>query len=336
LFGGEKDKIMRTKNLTGMNYVIDPNVVKQAIKILKPRTLMLFGYGEPTLSFEVMKHICDSIDTGKTKVHLITNGVYSKERKEIIKYIVEKGITLQISFDGNPKSNDSNRILTNGTGSSGEVLSTINELKKYGPLSNFSSVRVTVCKGMERSIMQNTKYLSKLGFRKIIFEPVSVSGRASKDLTIDINEFAVNLAKAVVYAKEHKIEVISRILPSASNRAMARYGCGFVAGHAVSLSLNNSIYLCNDPLNQFKIGDIVKSEEGKFNVTIDKDQLGRILSERDAAYFSECEDCPVKCGGGCARESLKHYKNFEHGGESTEFCEARRLALFELLKLSCT
>jgi len=332
-FGGEGNSSGSQKNHAKTPSSINTLAVLSIIRKLKPTRLLLFGWGEPTLALKAIKQICDSSDAKGLEMTMITNGVYYSKRSEIIKYLVRRGIKLQISLDGDPSSNDLNRVTADGRGSSEEILKTIAEIKKYGTLSKFADVRVTVCKGMEGRLLRNMIYLSKLGFRKIGFEPVELSGRAVGNVSrVDLNVFATNMVEAVVFGKMHGIEVISRVLPSAKGRVMARHGCGFVGGSAISLALDNSLYLCDDAVPELKIGFVSKKQEGKYTVSIDRKKLAEIISKEDLIGLKECEDCPVKCGGGCAKESLETYGELGHGGESKAFCEARRLALFEYIK----
>lgn len=336
IFGGEKNKIIQERKLGQIPSIIDAKAAIYAIEELKPKTVLLFGWGEPTMAFKIIRLICNSIDTKNIKINLITNAVYLNRRRQIVKYLVEKGVNMQISFDGTKDLNDLNRVMPLGTGSSGEILKTIAEIKKYGPLHEHASVRVTICKGMEDSIINSTKYLSDLGFRKIGFEPVEISGRAvGSDVKVDMKKFAINVVKAVVWGKTHDVEVISRVLPAANGRVMARFGCGFVAGRSISLTPDNYLYLCDDPLDQLRVGKVIESD-GKYSLDLNYSRLQATVAQRDIARFPECDSCPVKCGGGCAKESLNHYKNMGHGGESIEFCDARRLGLLEYIKSSLT
>ena len=331
IFGGEGNRIISERKLAKDTPTeIDTKVVEYLIKKIKPKTLLLFGWGEPTMAFSKIKTICNSIKDQKIKINIITNGVYFSKREEIVKYLIKKDIGIQLSFDGTPEYNDKYRVISNGLGSSSEILKTIIEIKKYGPLWKFSTVRLTISKDMEDHILDFVIYLSKLGFKEIGMEPVEIFGRASDSMAVDMTKLTMNIAQAVIYGKKHGINVIVRLLPAASGRTMRRYGCGLITGRAVSLSLDNSLYVCDDPLEVFRVGKVYSTKKG-YRLYFNNKKLNKIINERDGINFLECENCPVKCGGGCAKESLNYFGSFGHGGESEDFCNARKEALFNYI-----
>ncbi len=331
-FGGESTEIEKQKNVSGLKQELDPNTALYAINYFKPTRITLFGWGEPTMAFSNIKKIVSGIDTEKTKVEIVTNGVYFSRREEIVKYLVEHNIKIQISFDGLPKFQDTNRPMSNGTGSSNEVLKTINEIKKYGRLGDLATVRATICGGMEDYILESVDYLHELGFDIIGIQPVEISGRAVNNIKpLNMSLFARNVAKAIAYGKRHGININSRVLPASDNWSMACYGCGFMAGYMLALGPDNNFYSCDDPLPIFKVGTI-NGHGSDFEVDVDYKKVTDFANKRYILNLDNCRECPVKCGGGCAKESFSHYDKIDIGGESEELCNARREALAEYIK----
>ncbi len=331
-FGGEGAEIEKQKNVSGLKQELDPDTALYAINYFKPARITLFGWGEPTMAFSNIKKIVSGIDTKKTKVEIVTNGVYFSRREEIVKYLVEHNIKIQISFDGLPEFQDENRPMSNGIGSSDEVLRTINEIKKYGRLGDLATVRATICGGMEDRILESVNYLHDIGFDVIGIQPVEISGRAVNNIKpLNMHLFAKNVAKAIAYGKRHGMNINSRVLPAGDNWSMACYGCGFMAGYMLALGPDNNFYSCDDPLPIFKVGTINRLGFD-FEIDVDYKKVTDFANQRYILNLDNCRECPVKCGGGCAKESFSSYNKMDVGGESEEFCSARQEALIEYIK----
>lgn len=334
IYGGESEKLVEMRNLAQTPQDMDVEVVKHAVKSLNPKNVILFGWGEPTIAFSKLKRLCDALGTEKKRVSLVTNGVFYGQRTEIVRFMVENGIKMQISFDGLPQTNDINRVTAAGRGSSEEILKTIQEIKKYGPLEKFATVRATVCGGAEGLLLKSVKYLADLGFRHMDFEPVEFIGRAVENVeSTHLDIFVPNIVDAVIYGKVHGLKVTSRILPSSSGETMSNYGCKYVAGRATAIAPDGSLYSCTDPINELRVGKIIAGNRS-YEQRLDYENIKSIQHDRDVSNLTECKDCPVKCGGGCTKESFNHYGDLKHGGESPEMCDAKRLALLAYIKQS--
>ncbi len=331
-FGGEGAAIEEQKSVSGLSRELDPQAALYAIRYFKPVKVTLFGWGEPTMAFSVLKKIVEGIDTVRTRVEIVTNGVYFSRREEIVRYLVEHHIKIEISFDGLPEFQNEYRPMANGGSSASEVLKTIEEIKKYGKLTDFATVRATICGGMENRIQESVEYLHSLGFETIGMQPVEISGRAiGKVQPLDLGLFARNVANAIAQGKKQGINVNSRVLPSGDNWSMACYGCGFMAGYMLALGPDKGFYACDDPLPIFRAGSMERNDDG-FKISVDYEKLTNFARERYVLNLENCRECPVKCGGGCTKESFVTYGSMRVGGESGEFCSARQEALAEYIK----
>lgn len=332
VYGGEPELLFQEKGLKNVSATLDTKKAMAVIDMFKPKALTISGWGEPFMAFDAMKEILAHVDTTKIAVEVSTGGVLGVRRKEIISYLIEHKIKLHISFDGPDRFQDANRPLPNGRSSVQEVLDTINELKTHGPLASFARARVTICGGMEDSIGEIASYLAGLGFKSIGFEPVELRGRAAEGIRLpDMNRFGANLANAIIEGKRQGFSIDSGLLPAASNSGLACFGCSLMAGEALTFAPDNSIYMCDDPLEVFKVGSVSAGPNG-YGVQVDFDKISAISAKRHMFVLKECTNCAVKCGGGCAKESLLTYGNMETGGESKEYCDARRSTLFEYIK----
>ena len=330
--GGESAAIEEQKGVSGLRQELDPDAALYAVRHFKPAKIVLFGWGEPTMALSSLKRIVADIDTAKIEVEIVTNGVYLSKREEIVRYLVEHHIRIELSFDGLPEFQDKYRPLANGGGSASEVLKTIEEIKRYGRLADFATVRATVCGGMENRIQECVDYLHSLGFETISIQPVEMSGRAVDNVKLpDLDLFARNIARAIANGKEQGINVDSRVLPAGSSWSMACYGCGFMAGYMLALGPDLNFYACDDPLPIFRVGAMEHRRDG-FEIDVNYDKLTEFANKRYALNLKNCSECPVKCGGGCTKESLATYGSIDVGGESEELCSSRREALAEYIR----
>jgi uncharacterized protein len=144
-----------------------------------------FGFfgGEPLLKFELIKAITEKITTHQSykdhdvRLSIATNGTILND--EILRFINEKGIVLQISSDGLSHVHDSNRIF-----GSGKPTSSIVEKNIFLALQElpFILVNVVYTPLTIRYLSQSVMHLSKLGVRNIFLNPDYSSVWEKKDL----------------------------------------------------------------------------------------------------------------------------------------------------------
>jgi radical SAM protein with 4Fe4S-binding SPASM domain len=333
-FGGEQEKIVESRTINHLYNSLDLDAVFNVVEQIKPKSIHFFGWGEPTLAFEKIKDVVETLGN-KIKYRIVTNGVYFKRREEIVKFLMENNFHVQISFDGLPRVNDNYRVLPDGSPSSPEILATFKEFQKYKGYENHVSISDIICGGYEDTILESTKYLESIGFKKLIFEPLEMNGRAlvNKVEPVDVVKMALNVVDAVIYGKEHGLQIISKLLPAANDLTGLSYGCSFVSGESIALGPDYSFYSCEDGLPEFRVGSLNK--DGKsYNIEINYEKLNNLIRSRYAFNLENCENCPVQCGGGCAKCSFTNYNNFRYGGESEEYCDARRQALAKYIRLA--
>lgn len=333
IFGGEQKKIIDSRGIDKLYNNLDLNAVISIIEQLKPKSIHFFGWGEPTLAFKTIKEIVE-VFGNKIKYRIVTNAVYYKRREEIVRFLMENNFNVQISFDGLPRVNDLYRVLPNGSPSSPEILATFKELQKYKGYEDSVSISDIVCGGDESTLLESTKYLESMGFKNIIFEPLEMNGRATANQIkpVDVVKMALNLVDATIYGKEHGLHIISKLLPAGRDLTNLSYGCSFVSGESLALGPDYNFYSCEDGTPEFRVGSLNKIDKS-YNIEIDYEKLNNLMKSRYSLNLKNCEHCPVKCGGGCAKCSFANYNSFEYGGESEEYCEARRQALAKYIRL---
>ncbi|MDE6312445.1 MAG: radical SAM protein, partial [Lachnospiraceae bacterium] len=118
------------------NRSFDKELVPNLIEFIKNTnnedevTVSFFG-GEPLLEISLMKEIIGHMEKEsgfQTRYYMTTNGVLLNQ--EIINYIKEKQIILSLSWDGNKKANDMNRMDVHGNGTYEKIKESYRLLKK--------------------------------------------------------------------------------------------------------------------------------------------------------------------------------------------------------------
>lgn len=118
------------------NRSFDKELVPNLIEFIKNTnnedevTVSFFG-GEPLLEISLMKEIIGHMEKERgfqTRYYMTTNGVLLNQ--EIINYIKEKQIILSLSWDGNKKANDMNRMDVHGNGTYEKIKESYRLLKK--------------------------------------------------------------------------------------------------------------------------------------------------------------------------------------------------------------
>ena len=336
VFGGEPDKIVRTKKTFGMKNVLDADTALGAIEYFNPSSIKFFGWGEPTLAFDEIKNIVERCSGENFSYTIDTNAVYYQRREQIVKYLVENKVKIQISYDGLPALNDDYRIDYRKNTSTREIMETINEIKKYGDLDEMAHVRVTACGGIEEKMIEVLDHLKNLGFKRVRVEPVLITGRAKEFAFAkpDMYKLAINIAKAAIHAKKIGIAFSSNLLPAAGTIGMACKTCNYILGTAISLGPDYKFYMCVDPLQELCVGEIKKQNAQSYSINLNLDKMAYITSKRNVFKLKDCETCPVKCGGGCTKESYNEYHNLDNSGENKEMCDSKRLALAKYVEYS--
>ena len=328
-FGGEISSVIKNRANPIIKSTINIDSAQLAIRTLKPNNVLFFGMGEPTLTFDKIKQIIESCKDLNINYRIDTNGVYLKKREEIIKYFIDNKVKMQISYDGLDELTNKYRG-SDKFDTSKEILKTLTEIKKYRHISDIAYVRITACNGIERKFIKVINNLKAMGFNKVRIEPIVISGRAKNFLSAKPNMHAlvVNFAKALIFAKKNNFKITSNLLPAIGTNLLSCKTCSYIRGSSITLSLDNKFYACVDPVSELQIGKILN--RGKIN--INKTKLYKISKKRDISKFKQCSFCPVKCGGGCTKESYNNYGSFDKAGENRELCNYRKLVLYEYIK----
>jgi len=304
--GGERNKFM------------DWRIAKAAInfglsKIKKGGKFNLgfHGGGEPFVAFDLIKNCAEYANEKckkrkiKLSLSVATNGILSNDK---IDWIIKNNVHVNISFDGMPEIQDSQRPLAEGKPSHKFVENTVKKLNQSK--INFG-VRATITRQSVRKMDNIVKYFHKLGIKDMHFEPVFECGRCLKTKTSspDPMTFVKNYIKAFELAEKYGM---SLYYSGGSIKKLSNTFCG-AAGENFFVTSDGYLTSClevmhkDDPASEIFFYGKFDNKKGRF--IIDKKKLN-LLKSRTVDKIKLCQSCFSKwhCAGDCLVKSWR-----EHG-----------------------
>jgi len=282
--------------------VIDFNFVKCAIDHFidpkKSMNIIFQGGGEPTLQVNLIKKILKYAKTksGKINPMVQTNGTLSENA---LKWFLKNNFEISLSSDGPPEIQNKQRPKKNGKKTSKSVEKTMKLLIKNKCNPN---VRVTITKSSVKRQLQILEYLKDFGMKKIIFQPVTLAGRALKEKSIynqppALDTFIENLLKTVEISEEYGIKIKSRYFPFYFRSA------SFCGNPNICLSTDGFLTACNEVVSGKKGPEIFVY--GRYNINsncinIEKSKMD-YFKRRNLDNLPSCKNCFARwgCAGGC-------------------------------------
>lgn len=269
-----------------------------------------FG-GEPLLNFDVVKSIVKYGRQLEEKTNkninftLTTNSLLLTD--EIMDFIIEEDISIVLSLDGRPETNDRNRILNNGTGTYEQVVANIKKMVSKKPISYY--VRGTFTRD-NMDFSQDLAHIVDLGFDSLSLEPAVGPG----------NEFSIKEEDLPNVLKEYErlTEVLLNYhltgqtvnffhynlnLQKGPCLAKRQTGCGAGVEYLV-VTPEGEIYPCHQFVGDrdFYMGNIA-------DMVVDK-EIKNAFAKNTMLAKEECRICWARnfCGGGC------HANNYKSNG----------------------
>jgi uncharacterized protein len=298
-----------------------------------------FG-GEPLLNFSLMKKIVPyAKEQGTTKgkqvfFSITTNGSLLNE--EIITFLKEEKIKIQISFDGPSEYQNSQRPFKNGKGSYDKVFANIQKLRTAIP---HLTARATLCgeadpflvkEAMERAEFTTwfiTKASPVLLNMQLAVIPSDREEASQRMLAFNHKEKEQLLA-AIRERKINKdyLPGILHVMTEMDFGQKRHYGCGIGKG-MVGISVSGDIYPCHRfvGIEELRLGNIADYHIEGLN------HYWRAVVD----HLPECASCWARyfCGGGCFYNNKAHTGDM-HRPESL-FCSETK-AMFEgLIHVFC-
>ncbi|NLJ72875.1 MAG: thioether cross-link-forming SCIFF peptide maturase [Syntrophomonadaceae bacterium] len=265
-----------------------------------------FG-GEPLLNFAVVKEIVSyarEIEQNTDKVFnftLTTNGVLLDE--EIIDYIITENISIILSLDGRPETNDRNRVTPEGEGTYNTILPNFKEMLNRNPSSYY--IRGTFTRD-NLDFSQDLAHIVDLGFNSLSLEPAIGDDEYAireEDLPQVLAEYD-NLTKKLLeyYRAGQEISFFHYNLNLQKGPCIAKRQTGCGAGvEYIVVTPEGDIYPCHQFVGEkdYYMGNVIDR-------SLDNN-IKNIFSQHTLANKAECQRCWARffCGGGCHANNLK-------------------------------
>jgi uncharacterized protein len=304
--------------------------------------ITFFG-GEPLLNFEVIREAVSYAgergkETGKEfRFTISTNGSLLDE--EVISFVREHRINLNVGFDGLKEVQDRQRPFRDGHGSYDETRPRIERLLAAVPRA---AGRATLMGGEDP--FRAEEALREIGFRRVAIEVASPSlfgrenNRRGRDELFDrlrrkeeteaqalLDAIRARETRKIKQLRRGSYTVVARSLESFISHTRRYYFCG--AGRAyAAVSASGGVYLCHRFVGTegYRLGNI-------FGGGLERDRYQR----SPLRSMEACSRCFARyvCAGGCA------YDNLACGGSiftpNERRCRLARRSVELLASLAC-
>ncbi len=283
-----------------------------------------FG-GEPLLVADMLKQLVaygrelESQWNKHINFTLTTNSLLIND--DIIEFVLAENISVILSLDGRPETNDRHRILNNGTGTYDLILPNIKKMVDSKPVSYYIRGTFTQ-KNLDFS--EDLRHIAELGFDSISLEPAVGDNNGYSIQEENLERVLVEYERLTDVLYEYmrsgrKIDFFHYNLNLQKGPCLAKRlsGCGAGKEYLVVIP-NGDIYPCHQFVGEkdFIMGNI-------FNGHLDE-RLQKLFSQNHLQKKSECQRCWARyfCGGGCHANA--YHTNGDFGKPSRVSCIMHR------------
>ena len=291
--------ISKEKVYTYVKYLVKNAVMTRKISGAKniKSSLTLTGGGEPTSDFNIFKYaielykeMCANYGI-KSLVHLVTNGVLTKEK---VDYIVENVDAVNISFDGLPDIQNNNRPLCNGNDS----FDIVDKAMKMFDMHDYKYVvRTTVSEENFGKMQEMADFLfsNYTGLEVWHVEPVFKVGRAENMCFTHTPSFYKYYLKLMDYKNEKHPN--KSIFNSSFSYRLTSSFCKTVNGTGIWLDAKGDLVNCTERISNDnpRLGYIEN------DTVVNEENHSALLSNYLDAKENNCQKCIAfyHCAGGC-------------------------------------
>jgi uncharacterized protein len=273
-----------------------------------------FG-GEPLLNVSMLKELVRyarqrEAECGKIfNFTLTTNALLIDE--DIINFVLENQISVILSLDGRPATNDRHRILNNGEGSYYNIVPKIKKMVDSKPISYY--IRGTFTRH-NLDFSSDLQHIIDLGFDAISLEPAIGPNNGYSIQQEDLPEVLAEYDRLTdllrtCYQQDKEVHFFHYNLDLQKGPCLAKRqsGCGAGVEYLV-VTPEGDIYPCHQFVgeNQFLMGNVDGGElDGEISQKFINNRLGDKV---------ECCRCWTRnfCGGGC------HANAYHTNGDMSE------------------
>jgi uncharacterized protein len=260
-----------------------------------------FG-GEPLLNADIVRQLVlygrkKAFESGKMiNFTLTTNAILLND--DMIDFIIDHNLSVIMSLDGRPETNDRHRIFNDGEGTYHSILPQMQKLVARHPVSYY--VRGTFTR-LNPDFSLDLRHLVDLGFDCISLEPAA---GAQNDFSIKESDLEMVLAEydnltdllCQYYQSGKPVNFFHFNLDLQKGPCLAKRtsGCGAGVEYLV-VTPEGDVYPCHQFVGEtdFKMGNIQNAELDLF--IRDRFEHNRLTDKE------ECQRCWARnfCGGGC-------------------------------------
>lgn len=304
--------------------IMDLPTAKRAVDLLVKETLtdevtVCFFGGEPLMNFSLLKEIvnyCRQVEQKTNKrirFTMTTNGTMITP--EIETFIIDNGLSVQLSVDGDKDTQNANRFYSNKRGTYDDIIQRTQKLRELGLLS----VRATVTP-YNFDLISIFNHLDSLHFRQIVLSP-AFNLLSSEDyirLADAYVEFFLYLEKNLKernYRLVLKNKLFKQELSKINQSIKRTRSCG-VGRNLAAIDIHGSIYPCQRfvSIKESVLGDVDSGYQTR----------EAFLSNLNVASNNKCSNCFARnlCVTGCPHSNIEETGNMNTPNE--DYCNYTR------------
>lgn len=307
--------------------------INKAVELSGGRTINLSAFGgEPGTEADLLEKMVKyskTIKNQKFKYSITTNGIFNDR---VLNLLIENKFNVSFSMDGIPIVQNYQRPLPNGKNSYDIVECS---LKKLIENDINLKVRCTVTKFSVNKMTETVKWLSKIGVKKIHFEPVTPGGRGCNDNDLlqppSARDFAKNLIESIKIGSNIGVDVIC--FPYMNMMIAPVIFCDGNINNRLVVSPEGVLSTCvevqkkeHELFSYLGLGKY-DFENKEFNIEYNQRRGAKRGCEALKESKRACKKCPLKffCGGGCPTRNYRGTGNSEKVDEYR--CDIIRLVM---------
>lgn len=332
------DMSVETADMIIKNIVMSPS---KSIKIE-------FQGGEPTLNFEVIKHVVSMRGIfeahGKAVSYVVCSNLLDIS-DEKLKFLVDNKISVSTSLDGPEHLHDQFRVISSGGGTHARVVSTLSRFKENG--HDDIAALLTVHKGNVACLAEVVDEYLRLGFASVFIRGLNPFGRCEKNaglLVYEQEDFIDAYKKAVEYIinlNRNGVQVSEEYFSIMVRRILTPFGCGFVdmqspAGGAICglmYDADGNVFASDEARmmyrshadTEFLLGNVYMDARGEW---FRGEKVERMLSDSALECIPGCGWCVF--APYCGIDTVRVYHDTRSGGVLRSICGGKK-ALFEYI-----
>ncbi|MBW2966774.1 radical SAM protein [Candidatus Woesearchaeota archaeon] len=277
------------------------------------------GGGEPTYNFKLFKKMVEyfkeMVPLKKRWLEITTNGLFNKE---VCDYLLANFNQINISFDGPPEVQNSQRPTVNNKPSFNIVYSNIKYIHKKLNKNQGILIQGTV----------NKNNLSKINKIKDFFKQNLPGVECVIDGAFDLGRAKDNhncSDKSIVF--HSKYSDLRRLYPKKGFRRCAMYG--LVLSITASGKLTGCVHVSKPDDENYEHFIYGRYDDEKKKLVFDKNKLD-YMKKRNVMNISNCKNCFAKfdCGGSCPQKVLTSCGD-DYDTSKYFFCQYERMYLIQ-------